>query len=63
MADRKPETFVCAMCGGEFEKDWTDEEAEAEYAERWPGMADARRVVICEDCFKLRRMADDGAQG
>ena len=30
------ETFICGLCGGVFDKGWSDEEAEAEKQEHWP---------------------------
>jgi hypothetical protein len=53
------DTFTCALCGGVFEKGWTDEEAAAERAANgWTG---TDCDVTCDDCFKLlmaRRAAD-----
>jgi hypothetical protein len=49
MAD---ETFTCASCGGTFEKEWSDEEAQAEYERNIPledrgGPID----VVCDECY------------
>jgi hypothetical protein len=30
MPDGREDTFTCSVCGGTFEKAWTDEEAKAE---------------------------------
>lgn len=46
--------YICACCGGEFEKAWSDEEAMAESKECFPS-AHARQEpmeIVCDDCFK-----------
>lgn len=48
--------YICAACGGRFEKGWSDEEAEAEYLEN-PVFAameqnNEPRRVVCDDCYK-----------
>lgn len=47
--------YRCELCGEEYEKGWTDEEAAAESAEKWgvPDPAnDPDMAVICDDCWK-----------
>lgn len=44
------DTYQCALCEGVFVTDWSDEEAEAEYAENFGD--DPDREVVCDDCFK-----------
>jgi hypothetical protein len=44
--------YTCDRCGETYEKGWTDEEADAEYAANFPGLADEPRSVICEDCYQ-----------
>jgi hypothetical protein len=46
------ETFTCEMCGGNYEKGWSDEEAEAEAKALFGELALQDRVVVCEDCYK-----------
>ncbi len=50
-----PQEYTCAMCGETYQHDWTNDEAEAEYAERFPdaAAAGADRAVICGDCDKI----------
>ena len=43
-------TFTCAQCGGTFEKEWTDEEAQAE-AEETFGTDLVNPVLVCGDCY------------
>ncbi len=47
------EEYECALCHGTFEKDWTDEEALAEYEATFTEeeRQDVREVV-CDDCYK-----------
>lgn len=46
----KDNTFTCANCLETFGKDWTDEEAAAEYDEVFPDAVGAVDVV-CDDCY------------
>lgn len=49
-----PNDYQCAMCGGVFEKGWTDEEANAERESIFgKSISLAECDVICDDCFKL----------
>ncbi len=46
-------TYKCAKCAGIFEKEWSDEEASAEYERDFgknPGDTDC---LVCDDCYKL----------
>lgn len=48
------DTFTCANCKDTFGKGWSDEEAQAEYAENFTESA-IRGVeidVVCDDCYK-----------
>lgn len=45
-------TFTCALCGETYEKDWTDEEAEAEKDQLWGDVPLEECEIICDDCFK-----------
>lgn len=47
-------SYTCDQCGGVFETDWSEEEAQAESKKLFPkehaqGMTMAR---ICDDCFQ-----------
>lgn len=50
----KPEEFQCSICGGVFEKGWTEEEARAEEKELFGGNR-ADSAIVCDDCFKQMR--------
>lgn len=49
-----PETFTCVMCGGTYEKGWSDEEARAE-REALFGKTPERDAVVCDECFQKIR--------
>jgi hypothetical protein len=42
----------CECCGGDFETNTTDEEAVAEYKERFPGHQVEEAKVICSPCYE-----------
>jgi hypothetical protein len=47
------ETYQCANCDGVFIKDWSDEEAQAEYEENFPMTSQTDEpAVVCDDCYK-----------
>ena len=53
--------FTCAVCHETFERDpeWTQEQAEQEYASAFGGIEDERDVV-CDDCYaKIMDWASD----
>ena len=45
-------TFTCAICNGEFEKGWSEEEAEAELSKNFPGFNKEECDQVCDDCYK-----------
>lgn len=45
------ETFTCETCEQTFEKEWSDEEAEAESSALFGHLPDDERAVLCDDCF------------
>ena len=45
------ETYTCAACRETFDKDWTDEEAEAEFKRDFPGIKDTERDLVCDECY------------
>lgn len=45
------ETFICDGCGGEFDKGWSDEEAEAELEQTF-AMNKIQCELVCDDCYK-----------
>jgi hypothetical protein len=46
------ETYTCYMCKGVFEKGWSDEEAEEEAGENFPGYEPDEGDLVCDDCYK-----------
>ena len=44
--------YTCAMCGGVFAAEWSDEEAWAEHDNRFPGASHDNAAVICDDCYQ-----------
>lgn len=48
----EPTTYVCAVCEGTFDKGWSDEEADAERAEQFPGFEQSDCDLVCDDCYK-----------
>ena len=46
-----PETYTCAACAGVFEKGWSDDEAEAELADAFPGFDTTECDLVCDDCY------------
>lgn len=45
-------TYICSVCGGEFEADWSEEEAEQELKENFPGLSKNDCDLVCDDCYK-----------
>lgn len=46
------DTYICAMCGGIFEKGWSDEEAWAEHDANFLGMSHDESEIVCDDCYQ-----------
>ena len=44
--------FVCALCGGTFNKGRPDEEAIAEMEEIFGPVPESERAIICDDCYQ-----------
>ena len=44
--------YKCAMCKGIFEKEWSDEEAEAELESTFKGTPTEDCELVCDDCYK-----------
>lgn len=47
-----PETYVCACCGGTFEKTRSDEEAAAEAVEIFTAAELEATETVCDDCWQ-----------
>ena len=46
------QSYTCEVCGGTFEKGWSDEEAWAEAKSLYPP-EDLKEVgLTCDDCFR-----------
>ncbi len=52
MSETSDNTFECVVCGGVFEKGWTEEEALSELSETFPGIPQDECSVVCDDCYK-----------
>lgn len=46
------DTYICAICKGEFLKTWIDEEALAEMRSYFGEVPEAQRSIVCNDCFR-----------
>lgn len=46
------DTFTCWKCRKEFPKAWSDNEAEAEYANLWGKHLGEAREILCDDYDK-----------
>ncbi len=47
----KSNQYKCDLCGGIFEKAWSDEDALAEKVAN--GFADMDCAMVCDDCYNL----------
>ena len=45
------DTFICALCGGEFEKGQDEESALAELKELWGDVSPDDCELVCDDCW------------
>ena len=48
----KNNQYRCAVCKGLFVKGWSDEEAESEYADNFPGETLEEAELVCDDCYQ-----------
>jgi len=48
----KDNEYTCSMCGGTFEKAWSDEEAWEEHDRNFPGSPRDDACIVCDDCYK-----------
>lgn len=49
----KDNEYKCDMCGGVFEKSWSDKEAAKELEDVWGGKFEPDDCgVVCDDCYK-----------
>jgi hypothetical protein len=52
MIEVTTDTFTCAGCGGTFDKEWSDAEAQAEYERNIPAEDRGGPVdTVCDDCY------------
>jgi hypothetical protein len=47
-----PNQYRCALCGGVFDKGWSDEEAKAEMEQNFPGMKADQEDLVCDPCYQ-----------
>lgn len=47
----KDSEFQCADCKRIFDKAWSDEEAEIELQDNFPGISKEDCDIICDDCY------------
>ncbi len=52
MEGRTSATYTCARCGRTFWKGWSEEEADAELEENFPGANKDDCVLACDSCYK-----------
>ena len=52
-------TYKCAICGGIFEKELTDEEAKKELNEKFPGFSVDECDIVCDDCYAAMGFGDE----
>jgi DNA-directed RNA polymerase subunit RPC12/RpoP len=55
-------TYICAMCGEENEKGWSDEEAVSEMERYFGQVPESARVIICDDCYQKIKPSDHPEQ-
>jgi hypothetical protein len=63
VTEQNTKAFTCEACRGTFTCGWTDEEAKAEYRERYGrepelGEGDEQDVLICESCAVIMEMLE-----
>lgn len=56
-------TYECAICGGVFEKGWSDEEADTELRELFDGAEPEECDLVCDVCFKREMAAANMVSG
>jgi len=48
------EEFVCAVCGGKFVTDWSQEEAEQELEDQFGVQPhQVPTDIVCDDCYQI----------
>lgn len=55
MTDDPSPFYVCAACGLKFLSGWSEAEALAELARRFPGVDVKDCVPLCDDCAEIAR--------
>jgi hypothetical protein len=46
-------TYKCSECGGVYESEWTEEEANAELERDFPGTSIEECDVVCDNCYQI----------
>lgn len=44
--------YRCSSCGNEYESDWSDADAAAEFEQNFRHSDFSRAAVICDDCYQ-----------
>jgi len=47
------DTYMCEVCGGEFENCWSEEEMEFEMNKNFPGISKSDCAKVCDDCYNV----------
>ena len=53
------DTYKCSVCGGIFEKELSEEEAEKQLEEEFPGYTKDECEIVCDDCYKAMGFEDE----
>jgi hypothetical protein len=51
--------YTCAICLGEFEEGWSDEEAREELRENFGAVSTKNCEIICDDCYRMYFLMTD----
>ena len=54
--------YKCAVCHEVFNTGWTDEEAQAELAEKFPWATEDDCDLVCDDCYNKMGFGDPQKQ-
>lgn len=55
-AEIGPNQYQCSVCGGIFDKGWSDEQAVEELKKNFSGSGDPDDCdILCDDCYKKFR--------
>lgn len=46
------DSYTCANCHSTYKKAWSDEEADKEFEQNFPGSND-EKAIVCDDCYQM----------